>query len=68
MRAPFPRDKADYGEGHAQAKLTAWEVVAVRLVLKEDKASSVARVARAFRVSHTTVRDIRDYRYWRSLP
>lgn len=52
------------GEQHGRAKLTIWEVVAIRLVLAEPEPPSVSAVARAFAVDRRTVQRVRDGKRW----
>lgn len=55
-------------EEYRTAKLTMWDVIAIRVLLAERPAPPKAQIGRAFDVARTTVNDI-DYRkQWDWLP
>lgn len=53
--------------GNKCAKLTVWDVVAMRLLFDDDDPPTTERVARAFDVNWTTAYDVRTNRQWKWL-
>lgn len=53
------------GEDHAHAKLTMWDVIAIRLLI--EGLVPVARIARAFGVDRKTIRSIDRRLIWNWL-
>jgi len=56
------------GEQHGRAKLTMWDVIAIRLVFEEPDPPSIEDVARAFSLDRRSVRSVRDRINWKWLP
>lgn len=53
------------GEDHPHAKLTMWDVIAIRCLIAE--LTSVSRIARAFGVDRKTIRSIDRRLIWNWL-
>lgn len=52
------------GEDHGRAKLTIWDVAAIKLLLAEPSAPPMTHVARAFGVNPPQVQRIRKGECW----
>jgi hypothetical protein len=52
------------GERHGMAKLSMWDVCAIRALFEGDLTPSISRIARAFGLNRSTVRKIRDRKIW----
>ncbi len=53
------------GERQARAKLSWWDICAIRALLEAEKPTSVGRIARAFGISRRQVRRIGDRKQWK---